>query len=116
MAVKRISADTLLELALTALRDELAPHLPAEQRYTAAMVANSIEIARREMAADQEAQWALLDDVYEAGEGNVRKLVADIRSGIVDESTRPGLGRKLLAVLEAELAVTNPRFLASRKG
>lgn len=116
MAVKKIGAATLLELALATLKDELSPALPPEKRYAAAMVANAIEIAGREIAAAEGEQplWALLDEVYDDGDGTPGKLAADIRSGMIDESTRPGLGKRLLAVLEAELAVTNPRFLAPR--
>lgn len=108
---KRISADTLVELAVAALREEIEPHLPAERRHACAMVANALEIARRELAADTESPlWELLDELYEPGEGSPRQLAADIRSGAVNESKTPGLGAKLLAVLKAELAVTNPNF------
>lgn len=112
MAVKRISADTLLELALASLRDEIAPGLAADQRYTVAMIANAIAIARREISNDTEAPlWALLDEIYEPGEGSTRQLAADIRAGSVGDAKHPRLARMLLAHLEAELAVANPRFL-----
>lgn len=112
---KRISADTLLELALTTLREDIGPSLPADKRYAAAMVANALEISRREMAADTETPlWALLDELYEPGEGNPKQLATDIRSGTVSETKTPGLGVKLLAILEAELAVRNPRFLEKK--
>ena len=115
MAVKRIGADTLLELALATLREELSPALPPDKRYAAAMVANAIEIARREIGTDIEAPlWGLLDAVYEEGEGTARKLATDIRSGAVSETKNPGLGKRLLTVLEAELAISNPRFLQRR--
>ena len=116
MAVKKIGAAALLELSLATLRDELLPLLPPDKRYAAAMVVNAIEIAKREIAATDGEQpiWALLDEVYDDGEGSPATLATDIRSGIVDETTRPGLGKRLLAVLEAELAVTNPRFVKSR--
>lgn len=112
MAVKRIGADTLLELALTTLREDLSPSLPPDKRYAAAMVANAIEIARREIGTDIEAPlWGLLDNIYEDGEGSAKRLAADIRTGTVSESKDLGLGKRLLAVLEAELAITNPRFM-----
>ena len=47
----------------------------------------------------------------EPGEGNVKQLAVDIRTGEVSEAKTPGLGQHLLALLEAELAVANPRFL-----
>ena len=112
MAVKRIGADTLLELALATLRDEIGPALPSHSHEAAAMVARAIEIARREIARDVEAPlWPLLDQLYEPGEGNVKQLAVDIRTGEVSEAKTPGLGQHLLALLEAELAVANPRFL-----
>lgn len=115
MAVKRIGVDLLLELGLTTLRDELIPHLPPDKRYAAAMAANAIEIARREAATDIEAPlWTLLDDIYEPGEGSAAKLARDIRSGEVSEAKNPGLAARLLKLLEAELAIVNPRFLASQ--
>lgn len=117
MAVKRISSEALIELALAAVRVEIMPALPPDKRYTAAMVANALEIARREVTADAELPlWPLLDDLYEPGEGNAARLAADIRSGEVSETKTPGLGTKLKAVLEAELAISNPRFLGPRKG
>ena len=115
MTAKRIDAAALIELAIASLRDEVVPSLPADKRYAAAMIANALQIARREIATDTEQPlWPLLDEIYDDGDGTPRKLAADIRSGIVGESTRPGVGRKLLSTLEAELAVVNPRFLASR--
>jgi hypothetical protein len=117
MAVKRISSEALIELALATVRVELMPALPPDKRYAAAMIANALEIARREVTNDAESPlWPLLDELYEPGEGNAAKLAADIRSGEVSEVKNPGLGTKLKAVLEAELAIANPRFLAARKG
>ena len=116
MAVKRISTEALIELALATVRTELLPALPPDKRYAAAMVANALEIARREVGTDIEAPiWTLLDQLYEPGDGNARKLAADIRTGEVSEAKTPGLGAHLKAILEAELAVSNPRFLAALK-
>ena len=117
MSVKRISAEALIELAITSLRTDLAPHLPADKRYDAAMVANALEIARREINTDGEAPlWPLLDAIYEEGEGSPKLLAQEIRSGKVSETTLPGLAEKLLAIVEAELAIRNPRFLEQRRG
>ena len=115
MAVKRIDAKSLIELVITTLRHELAPHLPPEKRYAAAMAANALEIARREVLADGDAaRWELLDTVYDEGEGTLRQLAADIRDGSVSEATLPGLGQRLLGLLEADLRISNPGFLSSR--
>lgn len=116
MAMRRIAPDSLLELALASLRDEIIPALPADKRYAAAMIANALEISRREIATDvDQPLWKLLDEYYDDGDGTPKKLAADIRSGIVSESTRPGVGQHLLAILESELAITNPKFLEGRR-
>ena len=118
MAVmKRIAADALLDLCAATLREEIAPHLGPQQRYAAAMIANALEIARREIATDAEAPlWALMDDLYEPGEGSPKQLARDIRTGDVSEAKNPGLAKRLLKALEADLAIVDPRFLAAKVG
>lgn len=116
MAVKRISAETLIELAVETLRGELQPQLPPEQRYTAAMIANALEIARRDILTDGEtARWDLLDELYPDGDGDMGRLAADIRSGKVNTAKMPDLRERLRAVLIEELRIRNPRFLSSRQ-
>ena len=116
MAVKRISAETLIELAVETLRSELQPNLPPEQRYTAAMIANALEIARREILTDGEtARWELLDELYPDGDGNLRRLAEDIRSGAVNAVKTPRLHEHLRAILVEELSIRNPRFLKTRQ-
>ena len=116
MAVKRISAESLIELAVETLRGELQPNLTSEQRYTAAMIANSLEIARREILTDGEtARWELLDDVYPDGNGDMKQLAIDIRSGKVNAAKIPDLHQRLRAILVEELHIRNPRFLKSRQ-
>lgn len=117
MAVKRIAAENLIELAISALREELQPHLPAAQRYTAAMIANALEIARRELLADGGSeQWRLLDAIYAEGESDLGRLASDIRAGKVSTATHPDLAARLRALLLEELRIRNPRFLKSRDG
>ena len=116
MALKRISAETLIELAVATLRTELQPGLPAEQRYTAAMIANALEIARREILAEGEtARWDLLDELYPDGDGDMKRLALDIRTGKISAATRPDLHERLRAILIEELRIRNPRFLKSRQ-
>ena len=115
MAAKRINAETLIELAIETLRNELAASLPAGKRYTAAMVANALEIARREILIDGEGvQWKLLDQIYDDGEGSPKELAADIRSGRIDDMSHPDLAERLTGLVVAELEVRNPRFLKAR--
>lgn len=116
MAIKRIAAETLIELAIGTIRAELSSGGDGDRKYAAAMVVNALEIARREILSDGDsAQWTLLDTVYNDGEGSMRQLATDIRSASINETDNPGLGVKLLAIIDAELAVRNPRFLASSK-
>jgi len=112
MAQKRIAAESLIELAARALRDELAPSLPRDKRYLAAMAASALDIARREILTDGEgAHWALLDALYDDGEGSLRQLAGDIRSGKFSDKSHPDLAARLRKLLVAELEVRNPRHL-----
>ena len=115
MAARGKGADALLALAVETLKAEIAPALPAEKRYAAAMVANALEIARREVEAAEEGQeFVLLDGFYEDGDGTLKQLAADIRSGQIAEDANPGMRGRLRAHLIAELKIRNPRFLQSR--
>ncbi len=112
---KKLSAETLIALAAETLKAEIVPGLSPEKRYAAAMIANALDIARREITtADDAALWAILDTAYDDGDGTPAQLAADIRAGKITESSHPGLGAKLRNVLISELKVRNPRFLRSR--
>ena len=116
MAIKRVTPEALIDLALATLREKISPALPSELRYEAAMVVNALEISRREMTSeDDPAMWGLLDKIYTDGDGTPDRLATDIRAGTVDEARSPGLGQALLRSLEGELSRRNPRFLAQRK-
>lgn len=115
MAVRRIAAENLIELAVETLRADILASLPADKRYTAAMIINALEIARRDVLADDEAAaWSLLDRLYPDGDGSSALLAADIRAGKIGDATHPTLRADLKSVLIAELRVRNPKFLASR--
>lgn len=117
MSINRIGAEAFLDLVAEAFRTEIAPSLPADKRYLAAMLGNAIEIARREIAVEEEALgFQLLDAVYEDGDGTMGRLAKDIRVGAVTEAEYPDLRQRLKAHLAAELEIRNPRFLASRGG
>lgn len=112
---KRLNAETLIALATETLKAEIVPTLAPEQRYAAAMIANALDIARREITtADEAPLWAILDQVYDDGDGTPQQLATDIRAGKISEATHPSLGAKLRNVLIGELKVRNPRFLRSR--
>ena len=111
----RLNAESLLDLVQETLRNEITPSLPAEKRYTVAMLANAIDIARREVAVEADAlHLALLDAFYEDGDGTLGDLARQIRSGAISEAQNPDLRTRLRLHLINELAVRNPRFLQSR--
>ena len=113
--MKRISAESLIELAAETLRSEIAPTLPAEKRYLAAMIGNALEIARREIITDGEtAAWTLLDTLYPDGDGTAARLAADIRHGKFSDRTHADLRKNLRAILVSELKIRNPKFLSTR--
>lgn len=115
MSHKKLGAEALLDLVQEVMKNEVAPMLPPEKRYAAAMIANALEIARREIAVEAETlEFGLLDRFYEDGDGTMRQLAADIRAGTVAEASYPDLRARLKAHLVAELKVRNPRFLVSR--
>lgn len=112
MKAKRIAAETLIEIAAKTVRDELAPSLPPDKRYIAAMVAKALDIARREILTDGDgAPWALLDRLYDDGEGSMQQLARDIRAGKFSDRSHPTLAADLRKLIVAELAVRNPQFL-----
>ena len=115
MTTRRVDPDALLGLAIETLRADVLPALPPDQRYAGAMIANALEIARRGLPGEVEAaEWALLDDLYDDGEGNIAQLARDIRAGSLPKGKTAELAQSLRALLIAELRVTNPKFLASR--
>lgn len=116
MSGRKLGADALLDLVAEMLRQDIAPVLPAEKRYAAAMMGNAIDIAQREITGDTEtADFALLDAVYEDGDGTMQQLARDIRAGEVGHVETTKLHRLLEAQLIAELSVRNPRLLKARK-
>lgn len=115
MKSRRIAAETLIQLAVRTLADEIRPELDGRARYQLAMVVNALEIARRDIMTDGETPlWDLLDTVYPDGDGTAEQLARDIAAGEVHEGAPPDLVDQLKATLIAELRVRNPRFLQSR--
>ena len=115
MTTRRVDPDALLDLAIDTLRADVLPALAPEQRYAGAMIANALEIARRGIPGEAEAaEWALLDDLYDDGEGSLAQLACDIRAGGLAKGKTTDLAQALRTLLIAELRVTNPKFLASR--
>jgi hypothetical protein len=116
MLARGKDAETLLALVAETLRAEIMPGLPADKRYTAAMMANALDIAARAIAVEEEAPaLALLDTFYDDGDGTLAGLAKDIRAGKVSEKTHKDLRERLKAHLLAELAVRNPRHAVQRE-
>lgn len=112
---RKLGAEALLDLIAEAFKAEIAPALPPEKRYLAAMIGNALDISRREMAVEEEALvFRLLDHFYEDGDGSLAGLARDIRSRAISDATHPELRARLKAHLAEELKVRNPRFLAAR--
>ena len=111
MADDATGARALIELALASYRKDLMPSLPASKRYVAAMIANALEIALRDLDdLTTRSETELLDAVLP--DGDMTALAAAIRSGAVSDATVPDLRSRLITHIEAELEVRNPRFLA----
>lgn len=110
MASRPLSAEDFISLAIEALRAEVAPHLPPEATARLGDVICALTIAAREMrAADTEMpHWALLDSIFDDGDGTLEQLAREIRSGTVSVGTRPTLAADLSHLLEAEIAVRSP--------
>lgn len=100
----------LIETALETYRAEILPTLPTEKRYAGAMIANAIAIAGRAVIHDDPAA-ALLAMVYGTEPATLAKLARDIRVGQVSEASHPALTAWLLRAVQAELEITNPKFL-----
>ena len=105
-------AEALLTIALETYAQELVPELPPEKRYTGAMVASALGIAQRRLSNPDPGD-ALLESLDAQ---NLKALAKALRSGEMSDASRPGLADELLKYLEAELAITNPKFLERRKG
>jgi len=104
----------LLDIAFKTYRDEILGELAGSKRYSGAMVANAMEIARRGIAATDPAE-ALLARVSGDGAMDLRGLANDIRAGRVTEETTPGLLDALLDYVAEQLEISNPRFLERRR-
>lgn len=118
-------ARDLVAIALKSFREAILPVVPAEQRFTALMIANALGMAERELAAGASAEPALASAVgallgEEGGleEGGLAallpRLCAAIDGGVFDAPDRQAALRAVLAeVTRARLSVSNPKLLAA---
>jgi hypothetical protein len=103
----------LLETARLTLRRDLAPALPAEHRYSAAMVANAIAIAVRAMRdgpARGEQEAAAIRELYPDATGDLdelrARLATDIRNGALNGPADHAVRVVLRARVAARMAIS----------
>lgn len=99
----------LLQAASAEIDAELMPNLSGRQRYAAAMVKRSVDLAARELAAEPGViDRALIQDVYpDAASRSRADLAADIRARRIETP----LLDALFADVCRRLQIDNPRFL-----
>jgi len=112
--------DDLLAIARDTLLNELLPHLPATQKYSALMVANAMAIASREYrgaTAAERARRALqclapgcTEIVAHDTHARDQQLCQDLRNGILDTDL-VALLPALRADVSSRLQVGNPKYL-----
>lgn len=110
----------LLKLARRILRNQLLKHIPAEDKYSALMVANVMAIAARQMengdAFEREELTRLNDllsnDVASLDEG-YRVLSAEIRAGEIEPGTErhKSVYQLLLDQAREKVRESNPGYL-----
>ncbi|MCG5241835.1 DUF6285 domain-containing protein [Azospirillum doebereinerae] len=113
-------ARDLVAIALRSFRETILPLVPAEQRFTALMIANALATAERELAAGTSAEPALAAAVGgllgETGDLSTLapRLCAAIGEGrFDDDEPQAALRRVLFDLTRARMAVSNPKLLAA---
>jgi hypothetical protein len=104
-------AEALVTIALDTYAQEIAPELPPAKRYAGAMVASALGIAERRLSNPDPGD-ALVESL---GAESIGALARALRSGKISSASHDGLDKHLLVYLEAELAISNPKFLERRK-
>jgi hypothetical protein len=106
--------DELLALARETLQRDLLPAVPAEARFTAALIANALAIAGRELLDHSDADCAIADALEElTAFRDDHHLIAAIRRGALDAPSpeRTAAFAYASALVRRRLAVTNPARL-----
>ncbi len=112
MSASMKQAGALVSIALDTYAQEIAPELPPAKRYAGAMVANALGIAKRRLNHPDPGDVL----VESLGADSLKALAGALRAGKISSASHRDLADKLLVYLEAELAITNPKFLERRKG
>ncbi len=110
----------LLKVTAVALRADVLPHVEADGRYPAAMVANALAIAARELELGPQAraeERALIAAFCGAPEASLpdlrRRLCRELRAGDLDPSRAAKLQDLLRRVVRARLVISNPGYGAA---
>ncbi|PWC37688.1 DUF6285 domain-containing protein [Azospirillum sp. TSO35-2] len=113
-------ARDLVAIALRSFREAILPVVPADQRFTALMIANALGMAERELTAGATAEPALATAVGGLlGEDGdlpdlLPRLCAAIDAGRFDAPDRQAALRAVLKdITRARLAVSNPKRLVA---
>lgn len=113
-------ARDLVAIALRSFREAILPVVPAEQRFTALMIANALGVAERELAAGTAAEPALAAAVGGLlGEDGdlpdlLPRLCTAIDAGRFDTPDQQAALRTVLKdITRARLALSNPKRLAA---
>jgi len=118
-------ADDLLKIAETTFRQEILPHLPADKKYTALMIANAMRIATRQFACDENEAAAeiaglsallgqsAVDNNPDALLNLNKRFASAIRSGAFASGNEGhNMARKhLLTCMQNRLAEVNPKAI-----
>ena len=105
-------AGALVTIALHTYAQDIATELPPGKRYTGAMVASALGIAQRRLNCPDPGDALVKSLDFQS----IKDLSQALRSDTLSTASHPALADTLLQYLEAELAITNPKFLERRKG
>ena len=107
----------LLAVARAALRERVMPRLDGEGRYEAAMIANAMAIAIREVelgTSVRAEERELLAGFYGDGPAELdelrRRLCRDLRAGSIASARAAELDGPLERRVRARLAISNPEY------
>jgi hypothetical protein len=113
----------LLKVAQATLRETVLPQVGADARYEAAMVANALAIAARELELGpraREAERQLLGRFQGTPDAPLAELRArcraELRAGTLESAREPELRRLLHEVVHARLAISNPAYGGGSRG
>ncbi len=121
----------LLQIAASAFRADVLPHVAPEARYAALMVANALEIAERELKGLDTAGHSMLgalallygedaddalsgDDLRRRVEALQHRLCIEIAAGDFDHDGQEVLMDSLEAIVQARLGISNPKALGQQ--